>query len=130
MVSPDPQSPAGDDGSVRIRKFFGLLLLVSGFLASAWTFLQAYRLMTDPSEISLVATLGDRGVAARSIILPEGTIEIPPAFVKIGAYGTVVAFLAVCAGIARTMVRAGASLLQVDLWALAKQLRKGGDTTP
>jgi hypothetical protein len=112
-----------EDTGHGMRRSIGLALLGLGVLAAVWTFFQVYGLLADPEGFTLVQTLAAYSPRDRSIVLPEGTIEVPPVFVKIGAYGTAIGFLAICAGIANTLVKSGTHLLQPSLDRLLRQWR-------
>ncbi len=122
----DSTDPTVADAGRGMRQTIGLVLLALGVLAAVWTFFQVYGLLADPEGFTLVQTLAAYSPKDRSIVLPEGTIEVPPVFVKIGAYGTAIGFLAICAGIANTLVKSGARLLQPSLEKLLRQRRDGG----
>jgi hypothetical protein len=100
------------NGQLALRQMIGLVLLALGVVFGVWTFLQVYGLLADPEGFALLQTLSAYTPKDRSIVLPEGTIEVPPVFVKIGAYGTAIGLLAICGGIANTLVRSGARLMK------------------
>ena len=91
-------------------------MLVLWVVIAVWILLQVHTLLTDPGAIPLVEALAARLPRERSLVLPQGAgkIEVPLAFVRIGAYGTAAAVLAIGAGIANAMLRAGASLWRDD----------------
>lgn len=100
------------NASLGTREMVGWGLLALGVVIGIWTFLQLYGLLTDPGNVALLEALSVAFPRDRSIVLPEGTVEIPAVFVKISAYGSAIALLAICAGIANTLVRAGARLVK------------------
>jgi hypothetical protein len=105
--------PSTDRDAERgLRWTIGLVLLTVGFVLAIWTFFQVYGILADPEGFALLRTLSAVLPRDRSIVLPEGTIEVPPVFVKIGAYGTAIGLLAICGGIANTLVRSGVRLVK------------------
>lgn len=104
----------------------GAALLACGLIVSLWTLSEVYGLLTDPENVPLLESLAVHLPRERTIVLPQGagSVEVPPVFLKIGAYGTAAALLAIAGGIASAMLRAGASLLQEDARALLRVLGK------
>lgn len=115
-----------DEPRLGVKRVMGGVMIVLGFAVALWTLLQVYSLLTAPQELAMLEALSARLPSDRSLVLPDGSasVEVPAVFVKIGAYGTVVALLAVTAGIANAMLRAGTSLLQDDVAKLVRELKK------
>ena len=116
------QVPGYQDGG--LRTFCGVVLLLFGGVVMTLLLAIIHTSLTSNEENALVARLIPKDAAARSLVTPQQSIELPEGFFSIAAYSIFTMFLFVTAGIGNGLLRAGASLLHPDLLKLIDRFRR------
>ena len=114
--------PAPENGDL-FALSIGVMLTALGVAGLTYTLVSAYSLLNGGAGFGLFQRLTAQGTGTLS--LPQlGSINLPPYFTTIGAYGMVLGLLAVMAGISNAFLKGGIALLKPDVRSLAQELIK------
>ena len=125
----DPTSAQANGQTV--ARAFGAILLIVGIVISAWVLISAIGLLRGTETLPLVQQMTTAADPhSRTLVTPAGAFELPLGFFLGTAYGVVLLLFAVVAGIGKSFLRVGASLLQPDLEQLLIKLRQQVSSSP